>query len=206
MTQTLQTLQNAINAQFDARREYEKSKNIDNLTIIKKFDKLQNQMQNETVLQYALDLNIDATFINVHKSSAQRFNVYAVEKIVQFLNFLAERAHACDKYTLATLVNADKLAKKEVEFSTDYQLATCSDKYNSENINARNLSQRVNVSTSTCSTQSSSTRCALVALNLATVEKATQSASKKLTVALDNAHVQRALDLIKSKKLNCNKV
>lgn len=128
-----------LNASFDARRAHEVAKDADNSSMIKALDSYQNILNMTATLEVAYAANLAPDFVISTRVSGSYFNKYAIKKVAEMCALAAKLRQKCDKFDLATLVNARALDKKEVEYCSDYQLATCSDKISAESVKKSNL-------------------------------------------------------------------
>ena len=209
MTQiTIENARENLNAQVQARIDYELKKVNENalekvkendLLIAKKFRDVQARMNHDLILQIAIDLNIaDFTFLNVHKRSNERFNIYSAQKIAYLLQAFVKARHA-DKHSMNVLRNAlankSKLQDDAFEYTYALVRSTCSKFFRDEN--ARNISKLKyrcdSVSAVTSQTQASSTVNALKVLSVVHLKKCSYSNDNKLVFDFDH----RAFDLVK---------
>lgn len=166
-----ETVQNSINAAFDTRIASASNDNMKAfLTKMHKSFCAINAAQSKAL--YALDIDLIALSnrIAVSDASSSEFIAqYALEKVIKTCKALASgSASALDKYTFSIVKNLNELQKLD---NLNTQRTLCSKIELSEFAQEQAVKVYHNCSPSTASTQASSTRMMLQALNICNVTK-----------------------------------
>lgn len=175
---------------FEARREYERSKNENNENIQKNLRKYEKNVTDATLTLF-LQQKIDLNFMNIHERSTSRLNVYCVEKVTRL-----DSAFSLDAFTKHVLLSMRALQQNDMIMThKDAQSActlACSTDATKEKI-LKTTKRQLHIAANTASTQSSSSLNALVHLKLA---RETRDENNKIAFVLDleNAHVKKLFE------------
>jgi hypothetical protein len=158
-----------LDAAFVDRKRFEISKvegGTENLSIVKKLDKVQKKLALPNLLRAMMALKVDPNFVNHSFSkdgNGPRFNIYAIDKAVDILNAIAG-AKVANKVNLAQLKSMISLG--DTGMSRTLAQAACSSTMRLESkATAEKLTRHI-VSPVTAPTQVSSTMRILQALGL----------------------------------------
>lgn len=186
-------MQKRVIASLDARGAHELLKNPDNTNIHKTIAKARNK------LAVSLDPSrvlfaaaVDPEFMNRELSDGNRYNVYAIDKVQDFLNFLGgAKGELSNAINIACTRSLFAFHKAGKPFTLETAKGAASKDY------ARSLDSAVKtllishtVARSTASTQSSSTMQALVTLGVVT----TSGSRKNPTYTIANTPLTKALE------------
>ncbi|MBA8881685.1 hypothetical protein [Phyllobacterium myrsinacearum] len=150
---------------FDERSAFQKAKNPDNENIQKTLAKGRAKMIEGAKVAGLLSSGISSGFINRSVSDGERFNVYAVDKMIDIINALntgSELSNAINNAICRSLFRFKNAGEK---FTTEMALGATSDKIRIQGTLHKML-VRHTVSANTAPTQKSSTIVALETLGI----------------------------------------
>jgi hypothetical protein len=183
----------SLNAAFDARTEYETSKNAENANMLKNLTSYRKSMTHEACATILMQCNIDANFINRQERINARFNVYAIEKVDNVARFLA-KVERLNHYTLAIVKSAIKLSELNMSLTHDDAQSACSSDLKSSDMRKRKhiVHYARVVAKNTASTQSSSS---INALQMFDILRETRDDQNNVAYVFNKDHA-RADDII----------
>lgn len=151
---------------FADRLGWEKShRNSD--TLNGKLEDLRDDMSAPAVVKMMIALDINPAFVNKPQSVTQRFDEKAIKRAIQTLEALArnnpDHANHCVKFFV---VNAASLAEKGVDFTNEFQSATCSSHFVGKK-RAPGIKRISSISANVAPRQANMTRQTLIALGVA---------------------------------------
>ena len=206
---TAKKLLNNLNKNVAIRITYEQEKNaellVSKLINYCKLDRTTFKTRlTETFFQKLLDANaIDSfEFINNHVKENQRFNIYAIEKLMQNLACVAadKLIIAANKYDVACVLTLLQNRDKDTfSFDRDHAKAMLSQACRYEHVALTDLATKFNVSQSTADTQVSSTFRALEAMQILKFTETKKERSVVESIDYDNVFVklvQRAYKIV----------
>ena len=138
---------------FDARIDYEQSKENCTTKMINNFTVLKNQFMSDDICQVFFALHIDESFVNKQQSVKNRFNVYAFFKVAEIARAL-KGYYSSNKTINCFMKSMIKCLENNVSFTQALQLASLSQEYRISHNDARYLT-RHNLSKATAQAQRS---------------------------------------------------
>lgn len=155
----------AIGAAFDDRLAFLAKDKPDNLNQPKTLTKYRAKLALPSKAAALLVTGTDETFINRSTSGDSRYNVYAIDKLIDVVNALTggQLGNAVNKAILKSMVN---FKQASLAFDGRMAQAATSDKIAVSDKKMAALLNRHNVAANTASTQTSSTMSALQTLGI----------------------------------------
>jgi hypothetical protein len=155
----------AIGTAFDDRLAYLAKEKPGNLNQPKTLTKYRGKLALPSKAAALLVTGTDETFINRSTSGDSRYNVYAIDKLIDVVNALTggQLGNAVNKAILKSMVN---FKQASIAFDGRMAQAATSDKITVSDKKMAALLNRHNVAANTASTQTSSTMSALQTLGI----------------------------------------
>ncbi|AMB48299.1 hypothetical protein [Methylobacterium sp. AMS5] len=186
----IEMAQRTINAAIDERAQFELQKKGDGHNIQRTLKKAREGMGvSKAPARVLIAAAVDTAFVNRTQHDGSRYNVYAIDKVVDILRALGSDAgEVKNAINRACLKSIFALQAAGHAFSLELAKACASDKYGVE-IAVRKHLTRHTVSASTAPTQASSTMQALETLGVVKRE----GSSRNPTFTLTDAPITAAL-------------
>lgn len=188
-----EVMQRRVIASLDERDAFEASKKGDGHNILKTIKKARSKLAvSLDPARVLFAANVDPEFMNRELSDGNRYNVYAIDKVQDFLNFLGgAKGELTNAINIACMKSLFAFKKAGTPFTLDYAKGAASKDY------ARSLDSAVQkllishtVAKTTAPTQSSSTMQALVTLGVVNAI----GSRKNPTYELANTSFTKALE------------
>ena len=175
ITNVKETISSAISARVVAAPQQDK-----------KWEVEEKALTSDTVAQYLADTGVDIGFV-------AKVGIYAVQKARKLAQFAVGGRSALDPATRMILKAAHNLAAQGEVFSPKMQLAALSTQVEAEGLPVTKLGGRGSYTDRTASAQSQTTRQALVAMGMATLN---DGGTKCLKVDFGHPVVRQALGIV----------
>ncbi|MBX5130786.1 hypothetical protein HJB53_30310 [Rhizobium lentis] len=180
-----------IGATFDERVQFEISRSSTgsaDMPKVKKLNSYRAKLALPSMARVMMALGVSPAFINarqVKEVDGDRFNIYAIDKVVDFVRALGGHAKLANAHNIAIAKSMLIFEEHDKPFTGEMAMCAASDKIRSQDPNAK-LLRRHNVDKATAGTQASSTLNALMALGLV-INKGTKRAATYVFANTDQA-------------------
>ncbi|QIG69212.1 hypothetical protein EVB78_010 [Rhizobium phage RHph_N1_15] len=170
-----------VAAAFDERVQFEISRTATgsaDMPKVKKLNGYRGKLALPSMARVLIELKTSPAFINARQgkeADGDRFNIYAIDKVVDFVRALGGHAKLANAHNIAIAKSMLIFEENEKPFTGEMAMCAASDKIRSQDPNAK-LLRRHNVDKATAGTQASSTMNALMALGLV-INKGTKRAA-----------------------------
>ncbi|TDW20444.1 hypothetical protein EV128_12574 [Rhizobium azibense] len=160
-----------IGAAFDSRVQFEitrKPNNTADMPKVKKLNSYRAKLALPSMAKVLMALKITPDFINSRQTKEEdgdRFNIYAIDKLVDLVRFLAGQQKLSNAHNVAIGKSMLTFEEHKAPFTGEMAMCAASDKIRSQDPNVK-LLRRHNVDKGTAGTQASSTLSAMQALGL----------------------------------------
>ncbi|QIG75581.1 hypothetical protein EVC20_010 [Rhizobium phage RHph_Y2_17_1] len=170
-----------IAAAFDERVQFEISRKANgsaDMPKVKKLNAYRNKLALPSMARVLMVLKTTPAFINARQgkeADGDRFNIYAIDKVVDFVRALSGHAKLSNAHNVAISKSMLNFEAAGATFTGEMAMCAASKHIRSQDPNAKLLT-RYNVDKATAGTQASSTLNAMMALGLI-VNKGTKRAA-----------------------------
>ncbi len=186
-----------IGEQFDSRVQFEitrKANGSADMPKVKKLNGYRAKLATPSMAKVMMELKASPAFINARhgkEEGGDRFNIYAIDKLVDFVRALSGYAKLSNAINIAIAKSMLLMEEAGVSFTGEMALCAASDKIRSQDPNVK-LLRRHNVDKGTAGTQASSSLNALMALGLV-VNTGTKRAGVYQFANTNQAHALKEL-------------
>lgn len=187
----------AIGAGFDERVQFEitrTSSGSADMPKVKKLNAYRAKLALPSMARVMMELKTAPGFMNARNGkdvSGDRFNIYAIDKLIDVVRALGGVAKLANAHNVAIAKSMLNFEEAGVTFTAEMAQCAASDKIRTQDPNAK-LLRRHNVDKSTAGTQASSTLNALMALGLI-IKTGTRTAASYAFATTDQAKAFKEL-------------
>jgi hypothetical protein len=186
-----------VAAAFDERVQFEISRKANgsaDMPKVKKLNSYRSKLALPSMARVLMVLKTTPAFINYRQgkeADSDRFNIYAIDKVVDFVRALGGQAKLANAHNVAIAKSMLIFEEAGAAFTGEMAMCAASDKIRSQDPNAK-LLRRHNVDKATAGTQASSTLNAMMALGLV-VNKGTKRAATYVFAGSEQANAFKEL-------------
>lgn len=186
-----------LGASFDERVQHEISSHINgtaDLPIVKKLNKYRARLALPSIAKVFMETSTTPAFVNTTRqkeAGGKRFNIYAVEKMIDIVEALSGAKKVTNAHNLAIGKSMINFEEAGASFTGEMALCASSKEIRSQDPNVKLLNRYI-VAKQTAGTQSSSTLNAMQALGLI-INKGTKRAASWVFADTDQARAYKEL-------------